>query len=85
MKSEIYDALVALHGWCRGEVRRRDYAAARAAVPSPGDSLADPIERQARALLALVPADRRDAAIRRCAMLAGGLTLYEVRRWAMDR
>ena len=81
-RQAIYLACAALHRWCRGEGTRREYAAARAAIPPPGPYLADGVERRARALLALVPADRRDRAIRRCAALAGGLSLAEVRAWA---
>jgi hypothetical protein len=79
----IYQAAVALHGWCRGANRRREYAAARAAVPAPSGDLTDPIERQVRALLAMVPPDRRSLAIRRCQRLAPpGLSLYQARSWA---
>jgi hypothetical protein len=82
MKRSVYRACEALHQWCRGEAPRRTYAEAREMVPPPGEELSNPIERRARALIALVPADSRRQAIRRCAKLAGGLTLREVRIWA---
>jgi len=77
MNDTIYHAAYALHRWCRGEAPRREYRAARERAVL--EDAAQPLARKAAALIALVPADRRDRAIRRCTVLAGGVTLAGLR------
>ena len=58
-----------LHAWCRGEGTREGYAVQRTAIGPVEDPLNSPRAVSIAAAIALIPADRRDRAIKRCKKL----------------